>query len=72
VWAEFNYPGMPSLDIRLDRNQATAAECHGLGMVDVSRQAGLIMGRNVVRRATVRPLDMDARTVSGENIEAPT
>jgi hypothetical protein len=41
-------------------------------MVDVSRQAGLIMGRNVVRRATVRPLDMDARTVSGENIEAPT
>ena len=139
AWAEFNHPGMPGLDIRFDRNQVTAAECHGLGLVGVRggglqgnrvldtgsmipgtpgtvasevaglvlsgsaetygeelvvedneiiehrteatarmqygilvrRQTGLIMRRNVVRGATVRPLDVDARTVSGESIEAP-
>lgn len=37
----------------------------------VRRQTGLIMRRNVVHGATVRPLDVDARTVSGESIEAP-
>ena len=139
VWAEFNHPGMPGLDIRFDRNQVTAAECHGIGMVGVRgggmsgnrvldtgsmipgtpgtvasevagivlsgsaetygeelvvednevlerrtgaaarmqygilarRQAGLTMRRNVVRGATVRPLDIDGRTVRGGSIEAP-
>ena len=139
AWAEFNHPGMPGLDIRFDRNQMTAAECHGLGMVGVRggglqgnrvldtgsmipgtpgtaasevaglvlsgsaetygeelvvedneiverhagaaarmqygilvrRQAGLTLRRNVVRGATIRPLEMDAQTVRGKSIDAP-
>ena len=139
VWAEFNHPGMPGIDVRFDRNQVTAAECHGLGMVGVrgggmrrnrvldtgsmipgtpgtvaSEVAGLVLSGsaetygedlavedneiverragaaarmqygilarrqerltlrgNSVRGATIRPLEMDERTVRGESIEAP-
>jgi len=37
----------------------------------VRRQAGLTLRRNVVRGATIRPLEMDAQTVCGKSIDAP-
>jgi hypothetical protein len=50
------------------RTDTTARMQYG---ILVRRQEGLIMRRNVVRGATVLPLDMDTRTVDGERIEAP-
>ena len=53
AWAEFNHPGMPGLDIRFDRNQVTAAECHGLGLVGV--RGGGLQGNRVLDTGSMIP-----------------